>query len=92
MEGYLVEIEIVMDSIKESARSTVELRRDHEFRIELLFDLHQDALLAGTSLRGSACIKRIVIVAVAIDIIRVQFFSSLIEFQLEISAASGIGV
>lgn len=93
MELLFVGVEVVIDSIEEGAGSSVELRLLVEFVRSDEFP--QDALLAEVLLVGGGilpCHKRIIVVAIVIDIVGVELKDIVLVSLDEVVAASRVGV
>lgn len=102
MEGDLIEIEVIVDAIEEGTGCSVEFgRRGFEVvsggsRRELFLESLEDGFLGGVLLSNLSSalhgIKGIVIVAIPINIVRVDLLSAFIILDLEEPASSGIGI
>jgi len=94
--SFSVELEIVMNTIEIGTRSSVEFRRRQRIFSVHPFDIIKNALLRNIFLFVYffiwTRIERIVIIAVAVNIIRIEFLCSLVKLDLEISASCRIGV
>ncbi len=83
----LMKIEVVIHSIKESAGSTIE-GSIFECRFhELVGDVEQNRLLGGMFFLGLAFAEGIVVVAVAVYVVRVDFIKVLLQSDGEIAAS-----
>lgn len=87
-----IQIKVVIYSIEESARSSVVFSCLFSSWGEFLFKSVENTFLtlifSFIFILLAAQIERIIIEAVSINIIRINFFSSLVIFNLEISATS----
>lgn len=87
-----MQVEIIVHSIKVRARSTIECGSFEGIFSEGVGNIEEDGLLRGKGSFFVGLVERIIVVTVAVDIIRIDFFEILLETDGKESATSTVGI